>query len=246
MGQAIISVPFSETVEAGSFFVILVVDGQQQQVESNEANQSLNVEVQLTLPPLPDLIAQSIATADTLQSGDSFVLDWEIANQGEVNTSGEWVERVYYSNNADGTDRQFLASFTRSEELPNDGSALSRSETIDLPEFGLNGDVYFVVEVDADQELLETNEANTFVSPLFNIPEELTLSIDGDAVAEGGDRISATVSRNGSVDVPIVVTLTMSVDNQLDLPATVVIPAGQYSSRFSIRAVDDDLSLIHI
>lgn len=74
--------------------------------------------------------------------------------------------------------------------------------------------------------------------------ESLTLEIRADWVYEiAGDAAStATVTRhNSDIDEPLVVNLTNGDLSEIEIPASVTIPAGQTSVNFAIRALDDGL-----
>ncbi|MCP4468205.1 MAG: DUF5011 domain-containing protein, partial [Halieaceae bacterium] len=74
-----------------------------------------------------------------------------------------------------------------------------------------------------------------------SVAPTLTVDIADASVAEsaGAAATSATVSRNGSLDAELVVTLASDDATESSLPASVTIPAGQASASFSIDAVDD-------
>lgn len=121
---------------------------------------------------------------------------------------------------------------------------------IALPRTSLNGDVYLVVEIDATNNIIETNEnqpaagndGNVFVSPTPSvIPAQLGLSFADSTVIEGGAALQGTVTRNGNTAQPLVVTLSPSVAGQATLPAAITIPAGQTSARFDLQGVPDGL-----
>lgn len=70
--------------------------------------------------------------------------------------------------------------------------------------------------------------------------EAILLSIDMPSVAEAGSPTIATVTRsNIDIDGPLLVLLTASDERQLELPSSIIIPAGQRSASFTLRAIDD-------
>ena len=72
--------------------------------------------------------------------------------------------------------------------------------------------------------------------------ESLRLSIADSLIAEHGIATSATISRsNTDTEQSLVVSLAAGDGSQLDLPATVTIPAGEQSVSFPIKAVADQL-----
>ncbi len=69
----------------------------------------------------------------------------------------------------------------------------------------------------------------------------LTMSLAVSQVTEGGS-VTATITRNASLDSPLVVTLAASNAAQLGVPSQVTIPAGERSVQFLATPVDDLLS----
>ena len=74
-----------------------------------------------------------------------------------------------------------------------------------------------------------------------SVAPTLTVAIADAAVVEsaGAAATTATVTRNGSTDADLVVSLASGDATEVLVPATVTIPAGQASTAFSIDAVDD-------
>ena len=74
-----------------------------------------------------------------------------------------------------------------------------------------------------------------------SVAPTLTVEIADASVAEsaGAAAATATVSRNGSLDAELVVTLASGDATEVAVPASVTIPAGQASASFNIDAVDD-------
>ena len=240
-GTASIAVPLDGQRTPGTYYLIVDADSGHTIVESNEGNNQRAVAVELINPPLPDLVAQAIATTDLLLSGETVMLNWQIDNVGSENATGPWTERVYISNSADGSDRQLLQSFVYSGSLAPADTPIDRIETMDLPLTSLSGDIFFFVEVDATNNVVETNEDNLFVSAgSYSVPTLLTFALAASTANEGGASVQATLTRNGDVSQPLVVTLAPSEADQLNLPATVTIAAGQYTKRFNIAAANDD------
>lgn len=190
----------------------------------------------------PNLIVNGIGTAlSTIDPGAEFTLDWLIANSGSEPAAGPWTERVYVASDAAGSNRRLLAEFEYAGGLSPSDDPIARSEPITVPITSLNGDVYFLVEVDATDNVVESDEHNLFASDAtYNVAAALELTVATIAVTEGGPAARATLTRNGDVSEPLEVTLSPSIADQLDLPSTVTIPAGQYTRRFDIRALDDE------
>lgn len=189
----------------------------------------------------PDLVASSVNTNDALVSGDPFTLNWQVSNTGDIDYSGVWAERVYVSSTPEGNDKVLLQTFNYNQPIQAGGDALLRSEVIDLPATSMNGDIYFIVEVDANQNIAELDEQNLFASSTYIIPPSLQLELSSDQITEGDGVVSGLLTRNGDVDSELVVSLFASDASQIGFPDTVTIPSGQYSARFDILALEHDV-----
>lgn len=67
----------------------------------------------------------------------------------------------------------------------------------------------------------------------------LTLALDDAVFAEGSDPVTATITRSGSIDAELVVSLSSQNVNELTVPATVTIAAGNASATFLVTPEDD-------
>ncbi|MDM4018763.1 Ig-like domain-containing protein [Roseiconus lacunae] len=236
------SIPLTSDSVAGDFYILVQTDSVGRVTESNEQDNVRAVPIRLTLPPLPDLVASEIVLPSSVTPGQSFDLTWKVDNIGDDVAKGPWIERVYLSNHADGQNRQLIASFPRSGDLTPTANAIVRTESISLPRQTLNGDVHFMIEVDSGDAVFESDESNLFASQnTLNIPASLKLDFSASEIAEDGSHIRGTITRNGDVSLPLTVSLDVSVADQLSLPSTVTIPAGQYATRFSVAAIDESV-----
>ena len=236
--------PLSQNLTPGTYYIIVNSDDGGQRDEADEGNNTRAAQVTLGLPPLPDLIVDPnlIVAPATLTPGATFPISWTVQNSGTADASGTWQERVYVSDTALGTNRTLLGSFSRSGTLAPTDPALMRSETLTLPVHGFSGPVYFLVEVDAADNIFELDENNLFASTATsNIESVLTMNLSGATLTEEGGPIQATLTRNGNPAAPLVVTLSATNAGRVNVPAQVTIPAGQFSTTFDVSAVDDML-----
>ncbi|MEM6470296.1 MAG: Ig-like domain-containing protein [Planctomycetota bacterium] len=237
-----VMIALDDGIEPGDYFILVRSDASGALVEANETDNVASVAIELTYPPLPNLVVSDVAGFEEAIAGQPIELSWNIANIGDAEAVGPWIERVFLANDVDSSQGQLLATWSRSETLAA-GQSASRSEVVTIPTQSLNGDVYFVVEVDAGEAVFESNESNRFASvESISIPSRLDLDLEENLVVEGGSRIRGTLTRNGDVSLPLIVDLTASVPEQVELPSTVTIPAGQHSARFFIAAIDESIA----
>ena len=239
-----VALPLEAGLAAGNYFILVQLDSNGNVEESNESNNVQATPIALSYPALPDLVAPpaSMIGPTSIAPGSRFNFTWAIDNTGNANAVGPWVERIYVSSTANGADRQLLGDFTYTGTLTPADSPLTRNQFFDMPNYGLAGALYFIVEVDSNSAIFESSEQNLFASTSqTNIPFVLSMGLSSSSVNESGGAIEAIVTRNGSVAAPLTVTITANPTGQLAIPTQVVIPAGQYATRFNISALDDSL-----
>lgn len=242
LASAHVSLPLVSTLPTGTYYLIVETDAGGTVVESNEANNATASNgIVLTRPALADLVVTDILAPATALPGTSVPLSWTVANQGTASASGPWTERVYLSaDHAVGND-QLLATFTYSGLGA--GVPVTRNEVVALPSHGIAGNVWFVVETDAGNAVVEVSEVNAAIDDVsMNIPLGLSLMLTHADVREdaGAATLRGVVTRNGPATSPLVVTIATSDGTELTAPATVTIPAGQLSTTVTLTPVQDD------
>jgi hypothetical protein len=148
------TIPLDATSQAGSYFVIVEVDADNQQAESIETNNTTLEPISLTLPPLPDLIVTDIVAPIESLSGQDIQIFWTLANQGTGDFSGSFNERLFLSADAffSGND-QLFGTFDFTGNLPQ-GQSVNRTQTISLPDT-LQGDRFVIIQTDSGAAVFE-------------------------------------------------------------------------------------------
>ena len=154
-----ITLPLDSSITEGSYFILAQTDSFGEQVETDN-NNNLNLDpIELTLPPLPDLIVSDISAPIEAFSGQNIVVSWTLTNQGEASASGTWTDRVFLSDDLDIGSDQLLDSFVFTGIL-DPGESITRQQVVMLPA-DLEGDRFIVVTTDASNQIFEfTNEDN--------------------------------------------------------------------------------------
>ena len=231
-----VTLPLNTGLAPGNYFVLVVADDSSAQPESNEENNSGSKAVALASPPLPDLVVRNILAPPNAQPGQQAELRWTIANQGNLQAVGPWSETVSLSNQPP------IETFIYTNTLPA-GASLVRTQSVTVPLNGAAGALRFVVEADSGLEIAESNETNNLAvaAASTTVPAVLTLMVPLDQIAENAPDpvIHAEVTRNGSRDNPLTVSLTTSKGTELTLPASVIIPAGQVTAGFDLTVHRD-------
>ncbi len=251
-----ISIPLNAQSQPGAYWLVAQADGTTWQPESNEGNNLRSVPLTLTMPPLPDLVAGRLAAAASVSSGQTVTLTYAVTNSGSASlTNAIWRESVYLLSDSGLNETNVqsllgsgvaLATFTVTNTL-SAGTALIRTQAVAVPLNSLLANTRFVVAVDVANTVIESNETNNIAlaTNVTVIPALLTLQLPASQFLEG-TAMTATVIRNGSTSVPLIVTLTNDdptevsfVLNGTNNLTTIIIPAGSSSAQFPVSALND-------
>src|SRR5690606_30103681 len=111
-----ITLPFLAGYDSGDYYLLLVTDGYDQELEADETNNLIARPIALTLPLLPDIVVSDVTVeatdADGIQAGDRVRVGWTLRNEGAVAASG-WIDRIYLNadNILDGSYTRLLGTF---------------------------------------------------------------------------------------------------------------------------------------
>ncbi|WP_446376697.1 Ig-like domain-containing protein [Coleofasciculus sp. D1-CHI-01] len=153
-----VTLPLNNSITAGTYFLLAETDNLEQQFETNETNNVNLSQIELTIPPIPDLIVSDISAPTTGFSGQGIEVYWTLTNQGDGTASGTWTDQVFLSDNLTVGNDQFLDSFTFTGTLA-PGESITRTQTV-TPPIDLAGDHYFVVDTDTDNQIFEFTDDN--------------------------------------------------------------------------------------
>ena len=249
---ATVTLPLTEALAAGNFFVHATADANGVVSESIEWNNTNSTPVfRVTMPPLPDLTVVNIGVFSTnagaaeplaqVQPGQTVRLTWVTTNQGPAAAGGGWTEKVFLSGNPAQSSGQTIATFTVTNALAA-GQFLARTQTAVIPIDSEIGSLRFGVQTDSGYVLLEENESNNlaWAEQPVQVPGTLTFQLSGASVAEG-QRLSGFVWRNGSRAQALTITLAGSDNSELAVTSPVVIDAGQSAASFEVQGVSDGM-----
>ena len=156
---ASVTLPLSNTVVDGSYYILVKTDADTNQTELDENNNVASQAIALTVPPTPDLVVSNIVAPTEAFSGQDIEVTWTITNNGDANATGTWTDTIYLSNDANvSADQQYGSfSFTGTIEA---GQSIERKQVITLP-IDLNDTRHIIVKTDANNQLFEyTSEDN--------------------------------------------------------------------------------------
>ena len=240
--SAVITLPLSADLGAGTYHLLVLTDVNNAQPEANEANNLGSRSISLTLPPLPDLVADSITAPPVALPGHAIEVNWSVTNAGAASAPGGWFETIHAIEETPGSQPVQLGRFYFTNTLAA-GESVARTRSVTLPPTALSGDVRFRVTVDSEAAVVESDKTNNsaLTADTTLVPLTLTLSLPLAQVREDTAQpvLSALVQRNGSLSTALDVALSSSHTNHVTVPASVLIPAGQASATFPATVLWD-------
>jgi hypothetical protein len=182
----VVTIPQDLMLAPGTYHIFVEADATQTTSESEEDNNwSLIGQLQLTLPPLPDLRIGSISAPHVVEPGRETVLEWTVVNVGSLDASGTWQTLIYLSDDpAIGDDLLLAAVASNGTISAGDPAGLMQSGTIQLPQVGVSGSYWLILE-------LVTNDAGWIFE-----------SDTGNNQAIGGQSISVPVVLDLELEPP--------------------------------------------
>jgi hypothetical protein len=148
---------------------------------NNQNNEQCNPFVILK-PPHPDLRPDTLYAEGDFFANSVKTVHFEIGNYGSLNVQGNYVLRFSLSNTPDLSGSKTVVGYKLLSNTPNVGEFVADSADLVLPVY-LNGFYYLVMEVDANNTILEYDfEDNNlqaiqvFVNPISQVPGDLIVT----------------------------------------------------------------------
>jgi subtilase family serine protease len=151
---ASVNLPLDISLTEGSYHIVVETDAWNAQIESNASNNRTSSQsINLSLPPLADLVVTNIITPTEGLSGQQIEVSWTITNQGTKDVTGEWMDHVYLSNDASIGQDQLHGAFPFSGTIKT-GESITRKQLLTLPN-DLQGNYWVAVATDMAQQVYE-------------------------------------------------------------------------------------------
>lgn len=192
----------------------------------------------------PDITVQQISVTPTaLSPGDQVVIQWQVANIGQLPTKDAFKEQLYLVNPTT-EDEYYLGELTFTDLIAN-GATVSRSATYTLKkQLGIDGAVFPKIKLRPYPDLGEfaADAANNEVtgSTSLTIAQTLELSMPTDLQEKVTTANACILYRSGSVKEAETFTLTNNNAKRLSVPASVTIEEGSAAVRFTIRTINNE------
>ncbi|MGB3654095.1 MAG: CARDB domain-containing protein, partial [Rivularia sp. (in: cyanobacteria)] len=188
----------------GDRYLLFVVDGNNNQIETDENNNVYTIPIKLRSP---DLLVSDTTAPDSAILNQPFTVSWQVTNQEDIEASADWFDYVYLSDHTifDSSDIS-LGSNSAAPYIPLASNASYIIERdITISDTSKQGKRYLLFVTDRNNNQLESNENNNYVWHEIEIkaPDLLVESVVVPPAANIGQTIDITwtVSNNGTSDV---------------------------------------------
>jgi hypothetical protein len=237
------------TSGSGPLSFTVIVNNYGNQFEWNSGgtaslNNSASLTLNSTLSAYADLAVTNIFAPSSASAGQTIQVIWTDANLGNADITNQWSDQLFLSPTPSVGSGQFLATFIRTNII-SVAQSVTFTQNVSLPPFAA-GNQWLIVKGNAGANFFELNTANNSIvaTQAVNIASTLSLTLSPSTISEaaGSNAVTATLSRNGDTSSPLTVQLTKSSTTNVYLPASVLIPPGQYSANFRISIQDNAIA----
>jgi subtilase family serine protease len=156
------------TARSGNYYLIFLADQGKVLYDPDYSNNTVVVPISLNITP-PDLAVLGFFAPSNITSFDltNIAFVWGVTNQGSgtalLSGYGNWCDSVSLSTSPEGAwNDTWLGSICATDPLPPGGSYW-RTNTVPFP-LGHSGSYYFILRLDSNNMLAESNETNNFVA----------------------------------------------------------------------------------
>ena len=201
----------------------------------------------LRILPTPDFEVSDVSVnSSTIQPGDKVDVSWKVTNVGNTASTGGWSESVYFVSRT-GED-VCVGTFNCDNNSLAPDAVENRTKQITIPQYlGIDGNVNLRVDLTPNSDSGESygyRDNNTASTSGYGISvgKKLYLILPEGVIGEGtNDQISCSIGRSGNWKNDLVVTLTKTGDDRLNVPETVTISNGSSKVNFYLTVNDNDL-----
>ena len=187
------------------------------------------------------LVVGSVVAPASTQAGATIQVSYTVTNTGPTAATGDATDVIAltYAGLSANADTALLSVLTPGENIA-PGATVTRTASVTLPA-NVDGQIKLAVITDATAHIAQDDRSGTrALSANITVAPALAVTVSSTTVAEntGAAALNVTVTRSGSTATDLTVTLAADA-TALNVPATVVIPAGQSGASVAIGAVDD-------
>ncbi|MFI5379361.1 MAG: CARDB domain-containing protein, partial [Tepidisphaerales bacterium] len=198
-----VNLPLNDSVQPGNQYIIVVTNANHHQAETDTTNDTSAAQTNIALPPLPDLAVSNVSGPPELLAGGTAIVNWTLSNVGNGDFNGTFVEAVFFSTHADGSNPTVLTYLNFAGSLAA-GASVAGTSAVTVP-LGSSGTYYFGVHADAFNQVFEhAQKANN--TAVAAAPSLATLSAAPDFVSPGMTIPTGTVLSGQ----PLTITWTLT------------------------------------
>ncbi len=164
---------------SGTYYLILSVDDDGEVLESNNGDNIVATEVNITLTPPADLVVTEVNAPADAFSGTWFDVSWTVANNGQQ-ADGDWVDSVWLTADqvVDARVDYYLGRLKHAGPMAQSAS-YAATRSFRIPD-GLSGEYYVYVVTDSGDRVEEfdgeSNNAAGGASPVrISLPDPIDL-----------------------------------------------------------------------
>ncbi|HMJ91433.1 MAG TPA: CARDB domain-containing protein, partial [Candidatus Acidoferrum sp.] len=208
-----------------------------------EANNGSNIVRTSTLALYPDLVVSNVTAPPTGLPGQPITVGWTVRNSGTAVAPASWSDQVFLVDDASPGSAQLIGTFSFTNTIAV-GVSSNVTQSVTLPFFAV-GTRRLAVRANSGSAFYEPDFANNYRTSITTIAlsPRLEFTLNRTSVPESGssNSVVATVLRNSSTAGDLTVTLSATDTNSVNVPATIVIPAGQTYRTFAVVLLDNQL-----
>ena len=161
----------------GSRFLLIHANAQNTFYEADQTNNVVAVPVNITLPPPGDLTVTNITHSDSVLTGTSTTVRWNVKNIGNNSISGQRLSSLVYlsRDNIFSSDDKLLGTINSTSVNLAPGDSVVQQASVMISGQG-EGNRYFIVKTDVRNAFHEDDENNNTVAaaePIFVMLREL-------------------------------------------------------------------------
>ncbi|MCC6724096.1 MAG: hypothetical protein IT258_06260 [Saprospiraceae bacterium] len=170
------SIYLSTNVPTGSYYVLVKIDANNTYLESDESNNLLVSAQPFTLtvnsgpPPKPDLTIFDLRTPSVpVAAGEILSYNFDVQNEGTAAASGNFTIKSYISTNHLLSANDILVGTIQAGNYGAGFAVQDMLGTSTIPASLAAGQYYLLIKIDADGDIVESNEYNNLTFSLFEV-----------------------------------------------------------------------------
>jgi subtilase family serine protease len=193
-------------VTAGSYFLIVKVDKDNNVLEADEANNVIAIALTVNAP---DLVPTALTAPESVVLGQQIYVSWAVANQGNGNAQNQptWQDYLYLSADENWGEDDLSLAYTYGPYALAAGSTYTKTAKVTLPSSITTSYHYLLLKIDKANNILESVETNNVLAKAISIslpdlvPLEFTAPTTTEVEIEETIIVSWTAENLGPGDV---------------------------------------------